>query len=215
VVMTLASFLLISGASYSIWNSPQPGRAAAHVGIFIAIGVIFFGTLSTFKKGSGVEVAAGVSVVDRLLEELSHDEVASQLDAVSHLTNVDDKRIVPALTGLLERTKSDQVIETIAEALGKMKDTRAAPALRSVLQKDHDPFLKLTLAAALVKLKDKAGFTALTDILKQDESVLLRSQALELLKAESGQDFGYNPEKSAGENKAALERLSDWVNKVR
>ena len=59
-------------------------------------------------------------MVDRLLEELNHDEVANQMDAISHLTGVDDKRIVPALTDLLARTKSDQVMETIAEALGKM-----------------------------------------------------------------------------------------------
>jgi hypothetical protein len=62
-----------------------------------------------------------------------------------------------------------------------------------------------------VKTKDKAGFAALLDILKKDEPVLLRSQALELLKAEAGQDFGYNPEKSPAENKAALDRAAAWA----
>jgi zinc/manganese transport system permease protein len=211
VVMTLASFLIISGAAYSIWHAPARGRAAVNVAVFLTIGAVFFGTLSSFKKGTAIEATAGLSVVDRLLEELSHDDVANQLDAISHLTGVDDKRVVPALADLLAKTKSDQVVETVAEALGKIGDPRSAPALRAALEKDHDPFLKLTLAGALVKLKDKAGFTALLDILKQEESPLLRSQALELMKAASGQDFGYNPEKTPAENKAAIDRVTEWI----
>lgn len=211
VVMTLASFLIVSGATYSIKHSPAPGRAAANVAILLAIGVVFFGTLSSFRKGAAAENSSGVSVVDRLLEELSHDEPASQLDAISHLVGVEDKRIVPALAGLLEKTQSDQVVEAVAKALGQTNDPQAAPALRAALLKDHDPFLKLTLAEALVKLKDNAGYNALLEMLKGDDPVLLRSEALELMKKESGQDFGYNPEKTGGENRAALEKATAWV----
>ena len=211
VVMTLASFLIVSGATYSIKHSPAPGRAAASVAIFLAIGVVFFGTLSSFRKGAAAETSSPVSVVDRLLEELGHDEPASQLDAISHLVGVEDKRIIPALSTLLEKTPSDQVVEAIAKALGQTNNPQAAPALRTALQKDHDPFLKLTLAEALVKLKDNAGYNALLEMLKGDEPVLLRSEALELMKKEAGQDFGYNPEKTATENRAALEKVAAWV----
>jgi zinc/manganese transport system permease protein len=211
VVMTLASFLIVSGATYSIKHSPAPGRAAASVAIFLAIGVVFFGTLSSFRKGAAAESSSPVSVVDRLLEELGHDEPASQLDAISHLVGVEDKRIIPALSTLLEKTPSDQVVEAVAKALGQTNNPQAAPALRAALQKDHDPFLKLTLAEALVGLKDKAGYNALLEMLKGDEPVLLRSEALELMKKEAGQDFGYNPEKTAAENRAALEKVAVWV----
>jgi zinc/manganese transport system permease protein len=212
VVMTLAAFLIVSGASYSIRHSPAPARAALHVAILLAIGVVFFGTLSSFRKGGTTEATTD-SVADRLLAELNHDEPASQLDAIWHLRDMDDKRIVPALGVLLSQTKSDQVLEATAEALARKADPQAAPALRAALQKDYDPFLKLTLVTALIKVKDKAGYTALLDMLRKDEPVLLRSQALELLKSEAGQDFGYNPEKTSNENKAALERATDWVNK--
>ena len=211
VVMTLASFLIVSGATYSIKHSPAPGRAAASVAIFLAIGVVFFGTLSSFRKGAAAESSSPVSVVDRLLEELGHDEPASQLDAISHLVGVEDKRIIPALSTLLEKTPSDQVVEAVAKALGKTNNPQAAPALRAALQKDHDPFLKLTLAEALLELKDKAGYNALLEMLKGNEPVLLRSEALELMKKEAGQDFGYNPEKTATENRAALEKVAVWV----
>jgi zinc/manganese transport system permease protein len=214
VVMTLASFLIVSGASYSILHSPDRVRAAVNVAIFLAIGIVFFGALSMFRKGGVEESTASLSIVDRLLEELKHDDTASQLDAVSHLADVDDPRVAPALAELLAKSESDQVVETVAVALGKLKDPKAAPALRAALEKDHDPFLKLTIAGSLVQLKDKAGYDRLVKILQSDEPVLLRSQALELIKAEAGQDFGYDPEKTAVENKASLVRVGAWVREI-
>jgi zinc/manganese transport system permease protein len=211
IVITLAAFLIVSGASYSILHSPARGRAAANVGVLLAIGIVFFGGLSTFRKSADAEATAAPSPVDRLLEELNHDEAANQLDAISHLSEMNDPRIVPALASLLAKTQSDQVVENIAETLAKKKDPQAAPALRAALQKDYDPFLKLSVATALVEVKDKAGFAALLDILKSDEPVLLRSQALDTLKAKAGQDFGYNPEKTAAENKASLDKAARWV----
>ncbi|HTG72275.1 MAG TPA: iron chelate uptake ABC transporter family permease subunit [Terriglobia bacterium] len=211
VVISLAAFLIVSGASYSILKSPARGRAAANVAILLAIGIVFFGTLSMFRKGVATETLSGAAAVDRLLEELKHDEAANQLDAISHLSQMEDKRIVPALADLLSKAKSDQVVETIAETLGRKNDPQAAPALRAALQKDYDPFLKLTLAGALTKLKDKAGYDALLEILKGDQPVLLRSQALELIREESGKDFGYNPEKSGAENQSALDQVARWI----
>ena len=211
VVISLAAFLIVSGASYSILKSPARGRAAANVAILLAIGIVFFGTLSMFRKGVATETLSGSAAVDRLLEELKHDEAANQLDAISHLSQMEDNRIVPALAELLSKAKSDQVVETIAETLGRKNDPQAAPALRAALKKDYDPFLKLTLAGALTKLKDKAGYDALLEILKGDQPVLLRSQALELIREESGKDFGYNPEKSGAENQSALDQVARWI----
>jgi HEAT repeat protein len=208
--MTLAAFLIVSGATYSIVHAQMRVRAAVHVAIFMLIGVVFFGTLSSFRKGGTLE-ATSDSVTDRLLAELNHDEPASQLDAIWHLRDIEDKRIVPALSVLLAQTKSDQIVEAIADALARKGDPQAGPALKAALGKDHDPFLKLTIVSALIKVRDSGGYTALLDLLKKDEPVLLRSQALELLKAEAGEDFGYNPEKSPAENKAALDRATAWV----
>jgi HEAT repeat protein len=98
--------------------------------------------------------------------------------------------------------------------LGETRDPQAAPALRAALEHDHDAFLKLTLAQALVKLKDVSGYAALLDILKSGDSELLRNQAIEIVKAESGQDFGYKPERSLEENRAAIEQISDWTKKA-
>lgn len=210
IVMTLAGALILSGIIYYVSYSETRIRAVINVSVMVLSGIIFFGTLSQFKKTIPPDASASSSPVDILLHELKEDEVAHQLDAISHLGEMSDPRIVPGLTDLLARTKSEQVTESIAEALTKLKDSRAVPSLKTALQKDYDPFLKLTLAKALVELKDKSGYAALIDILKNDDAGFARAQAIQVIKEKAGQDFGYNPEKSVAENKDAIDRLERW-----
>lgn len=211
VVMTLASFLIASGALYYVLHSEARLRAAVHVTAMILFGVLFFGTLSQFRKTAPQGASAGVPVADLLLGELKHDETASQLDAISHLGGVNDPRIVSALTELLSRSNNEQVVEAIAEALMKRNDSHAIPGLKAALKKNYDPFLKLTIAKALIELKDKSGYEALIQILKNDEAGFARAQAIEVVKAKAGRDFGYNPEKSVSENAAAIDGLERWL----
>ena len=211
VVMTLAAFLIVSGATYSIANAQARGRAALSVASMILVGLAFFGTLDYFRKADPHAAEAKSSPTDLLLNELKHDEPASQLDAIQHLGSIDDPRIVPALADLLSHTPSEQVIESIAEVFAQKKDPRAAAALKLMIAKDYDPFLKLTIAKALTAVGDPAGFRALVDMLKTDDGALARSQAFDLIKERAGQDFGYNPEHSVAENKAAIVRIETWL----
>ncbi len=210
VVMTLASFLIISGALYYIVHAETRARAAINVAFMIAFGVVFFGTLSHFRKAGPPQTAAGMSIADQLLDELKHDEINSQLDAVSHLGDMNDSRIVPALGDLLSKSSNEQVVEAIAEAFTKKKDAKAIPALKEALRKDYDPFLKLTIAKAVIALNDNSGYDTLVQILKDDEAGFARAQALEWITMKAGQDFGYNPEKTVAENSAAIDRIEKW-----
>src|SRR5262245_19011806 len=98
VVMTLAGYLLVSGATYHIVHSPTRLRSAVNVTAMVLFGVLFFGTLSQFRKTDTTQASAGLSAPDLLLSELKDENTASQLDAISHLGDMDDPRIVPALT---------------------------------------------------------------------------------------------------------------------
>jgi zinc/manganese transport system permease protein len=211
VVMMLAAFLIVSGGLYSVVNSEARFRTAVNVAAMVLIGGVFFATLAQFRKTDPRQAEANVSPVDLLLNELKQEDAASQLDGISHLGDIDDPRIVPALSNLLTTTKSEQVIESIAEALGKKKDPQAATALKTALKNDYDPFLKLTLAKALIDVNDPAGYAALVELLKNDDGVLARTQAIEMIKAKAGQDFGYDPEKPAAANRAAVEKAEHWV----
>jgi hypothetical protein len=216
VVMTLAAFLIVSGATYSVVHAEARARAAVNVAVMILIGIAFMGIMSRFRK---VEVqdaaAAAASPVEILLEELRHDDTASQLDAISHLSEMNDPRIVPALSDLMARSNSEQVVEGIAQAMEQKKDPKAVPVLEKALTRDFDPFLKLSIAKALVGLNNQGGYSALVEILKNDEAGFARSQALDLIKTKAGSDFGYNPEKTAAENKDALVHIEDWLRQLK
>jgi zinc/manganese transport system permease protein len=210
VVMTLAAFLVVSGASYYVLHSATRVRSVVNVAAMVLFGVVFFGTLSHFRKADALQASAGASPEDLLLAELQNDNTASQLDAISHLGDMNDPRIVPALADVLSRSTNEQVVEAISEALTKRKDSRAIPGLKSALTKDYDPFLRLTIAKALVELNDPAGYTTLIEILENDDAGFARAQALEILENKAGETFGYDPEKPVAVNGAAIERMKKW-----
>lgn len=208
VVVMLALFLVISSISYYFKNAPSKMRALGTVTAIVLFTVLFFNGLSYFKKP--VPKEARLAPIDLLLNELKDEEEAHQLDAISHLGDMHDPRIVPALTKVLQETKSEQVVETVTEALSKQRDPRAIPALRAAAKNHYDDFLKLTIAQAQLSVGDKEGFATLISILKSDEAGFARQQAIELLEKQTGRKFKYDPQKSVAENKDALKRIEDW-----
>src|SRR5262249_51063808 len=74
VVMTLAGFLIVSGALYSIVNAETRVRNAAQVAAMVALGIMFFTGLSHFRKADTAQASPSSSPVDQLLEELKRDD---------------------------------------------------------------------------------------------------------------------------------------------
>ncbi len=213
VVVMLGIFLIISSIVYYIRHAPAPGRAVVNVAGMMLFGALFISGLAYFKKTVPASVTPKAGPVDLLLNALAEDDEAHQLDAARHLGDMHDPRIVPALTNLLMRTKSEQVVEATVEALSKQQDPRAIPALRHAAQGKFDPFLKLSIARAQMALGDREGFVTLIGILKDDEAAFARQQALELFQAQSGRKFGYDPEQSVAANAAAIESMEEWYRK--
>ena len=209
VVVMLSISLLVSGIAYYVFNAPSKARAVVNVAAIAAFGVLFIAGLSYFKKPEAASAEAK-SPVDILLNELNEDEEAHQLDAVAHLGEMQDPRIVPALSKLLQATKSEQVVESTVEALGKQKDPRAIPALQTAANGDFDDFLKFTIAKAQLSVGDKQGFATLIKILKNDEAGFARQQASDLLHNTSGKDFGYDAQKTVAQNSGALKKIDRW-----
>jgi len=211
IVVMLAVFLVISGIAYYMVNATSKVRAVATIAGIFAFGAIFLYGLSEFKKP--VEKEVNLAPIDLLLNELNEKEEAHQLDAISHLGDMQDPRIVPALTKVLQETKSEQTVEAVAEALGKQKDPRAIPALSAAANNHYDDFLKLTIAQAQLAVGDQQGFATLIAILKSDEGGFARQQAIEILEKQSGRKFDYDPQKPVAENQAAIKKIDGWWTK--
>ncbi len=210
VVVMLGLLLIVSSVVYYFQHAPAKARAIANVTAIAASTILFFFGLSYFKKAGPSTLASRPSPIEILLEEVRKGEEAHQLDAVSHLGDMRDPNIVPALTDLLSRTRSRQVVEATAEALRKQKDRRAIPALRSAAKENYDDFLKLSIAKAQLAVRDPEGLFTLIQVLKNDGASLARQEASELLEKQSGSRFGYQIDKTATENKPALQKIDEW-----
>lgn len=213
IVLMLSVSLGISGLIYYLRNATSVLKATTSVAGVTAFIVIFLLSLSLFKKDPGSDPKAQLSPVSILLNELKEGEEAHQLDAISHLGEMHDARIVPALTELLSQTSSERVVESIAEALAMQKDPRAASALQEAAKKDFDDFLKLTIARAQLSIDDRAGYSTLLGILESEEAGFARAQAIELLESESGEKFNYDAAKSVEENQTSLTNIEKWIRK--
>ena len=212
IVITLTSCLILSGLAYFVLKAESRSKAMGWVSLMLVSAVLFFSTLSEFRKVVAEPTGAPASLADILLDELVNGEISGQLDAISHLGDVDDPRVVPALTGLLEETSSEQVVEAIAEVFSDKGDPRAAPALRIAVERDYDPFLELSIAEALVACGDDTGYRVMLEILRDEEAGFARVQAIERIAEAAGDDFGYQSDLEVEQNRSALEAIDAWVN---
>ena len=211
VVMALTSFLILSGLAYFVHRSENRSKAVGWVSLMLVSAVLFFSTLSEFRKVVAQQ-PDGHSQVDILLDALVNGDISGRLDAISLLVDVDDPRVVPALAGLLGETSSEQVVEAIARVFSERGDPRAAPALWKAVERDYDPFLDLSIAEALVACGDNAGYRVVLEILRDQEAGFARAQAIELIAGAAGDDFGYQSELGVDQNRSALEAINAWVN---
>ncbi len=210
VVVMLGLFLIFSGVVYYVQHAPVKSRAVVNVTALVLFSFLFFSGLSYFKKTESSAVGSKLPPIDLSLNEIKTGEEAHQLDAVTHLRDMHDPRIVPALTDLLSRARSEQVVEATVEALRKHKDPRAIPALQRAAQGDYDDFLKLSMAKAQLALGDPEGFATLIKVLKNEGATLARQEARDLLEKQAGTRFGYQAEKKVAENGAALQKIDEW-----
>jgi len=210
VVVMLFLFLVLSATVYYILHAPARMRAVLNFAGMTLFAVVFIAGLGYFRKAAPVSATVAASPVDLLLNELNETEEAHQLDGATHLGDLSDPRIVPALSSLLARSKSDQVVEATVTALSKQQDPRAIPALHEAAASIYDDFLKLTIGKAQLTLGDREGFATLIKILKDDDAGYARHQANEILEAKSGKRFGYNAELSVAQNADAVRKIERW-----
>jgi len=214
VVVMLGIFLIASSIVYYLQHSRDKLRAVSIVAGLTIFGVVFIGSLNHFKKAEMEAPAAKTDIVNMFLRELITDNQSSQLDAVKHLQEMSDPRIIPALDALLARTSSDEVVEAVVTAISRQKDARAVPALRKAAGGIYDFFLKLTIAEAQLNLGDTEGYATLIGILKEDDAGYARHQASDLFEKRSGRVFTYNPDLPVAANSSALAQMREWYSTI-
>ncbi len=211
IVLALTSLLILSGLVFFIYRARNRVRAVGWVSVMVVSAVLLVSILSEFRKEVPPQLESLDSPADILLDELATGDISGQLDAISLLVDVNDPRVVPALSGLLQATVSEQIVEAIANVFAYRGDPAAAPALRNAVGRDYDPFLKLTISEALVACDDNEGFRVMLEILGDEDAGFARTQAIERIAEAAGDDFGYQSQLAVEENRSALEAIDAWL----
>ena len=211
VVVMLGICLILASLVYYLRSAPNTGRAIANVAALLLVSLGFFSGLSAFRKSTPAAAPVKASSIDHLLGELKEGEGVHQLDAITHLKEMRDPKIAPAVADLLRRNPSEQIVEALVEVLKHQNDPGAVAVLREAAKANYDSFLKLSIAQAQLELGDREGLATLLAILKSEGAGLARQQANDLLEKLSGKKFGYQAEKDIQQNGSALASIDAWL----
>jgi zinc/manganese transport system permease protein len=208
VVAAFALALALSGIVRYLGRAERIVPALARVGSAVAaVAVVLLGSYLLRKPAPAPEDHAHESEFDLHLRELGGDETR-QLHAIDHFLSAPDPHAVPPLLDLLERTRSDRVIEHLAATLKRLGDPKAVPGLRKATERTGlDASLRLALAEAILELKDPSGVGMLLALIADAQAPRLpRMKALRLFQRFTGR--GSDVELDGDPQK--LERVRQW-----
>jgi hypothetical protein len=98
-----------------------------------------------------------------------------------------------------------------AYLLGLTRDPRPLREL-DALRGDPDEELRFEAATAMIRIGDRRGFTTLIDGLGHGDP-LLRRRSIGMLRAATGETFGYRHDDHADERRAAVARWRAWASR--
>jgi HEAT repeat protein len=115
------------------------------------------------------------------------------------------------ILAMLEQSASARDKSLLVRALGGLRAPGAVAPLAALLsdRSEKNIHLKRACVAALAASGDARGVRAILDALGADD-VYLRQGAQAALEELSGGPTGFDPRRSPGENRAALEKLRAW-----
>ncbi len=230
VAWSAGTVVSVVGIVFSFWADVPAGPAvvASFGGILVLAGVVRFvrdapsrpGALGAVALATAVALGAGAGTTwlrkrpaehahrsdfDALVEALASDDETRQLEALHHAADDPDPHLAPHVLALLRRTRSDRALEHAVQVLPLLRDPAAVDVLRDLAQTRDDPFVRVEIATAILRCRSPDGIPVLIDLLAAGEvPVAVRAAALDVLVQYTGKTFGYDPDRGADANAAAL-----------
>lgn len=125
-----------------------------------------------------------------LLEALRSGDEKDVVEAVHELDQLKDPHAGAELIALVDRTRSDIVLQHAAGALASLGVKEAAPALRrAAAREDLDSDLRVSLARAILDLQDPGGFPVLIDVFEKADANQPRREAKKMIEERTGLKF--------------------------
>jgi zinc/manganese transport system permease protein len=109
--------------------------------------------------------------------------------------------------------ESPEVRERVSRALGEVASgSLVERELEEAFAGEEDDWIRFEMAKSLFALDWRKGGRLILSLMKNDDlPILIKKQGLELLSRRAGSDLGYDPDRSAYENREALERWETFI----
>jgi zinc/manganese transport system permease protein len=200
--------------SYAI-DLPSGPTVVAFYGVVLVLGALVLHVARAPRKlvalgwiGVGVAVTAAiVFVVFQEGQWLGRSSLADSdhLEQVEHDMHLSEEAAERAAAASAEPALATALADLRSVVGSAVSEVRLAEYLAA-----QDADSRLELIRGAIGRDSKEGLALLVCFLSDDESPLFfRTEAVELLRARTGGDFGYDPELEPRENRAAIEKMRD------
>jgi len=207
-VVTVAGLYL----SYAI-DLPSGPTVVAFYGVVLVLGALVLHIVRSQRKlvalgRIGVGVAVTVAVAFAVYQEGKWLGRSSLADS-EHLERVEhDMHLSADAAG---QAAAESAGPALAAAMARVRSVVGSAVTEARLAEYvalEDPDSRLELIRGAIERDSNEGVALLVCFLTDDESPLFfRTEAVELLRVETGDDFGYDPEREPRENRAAIEKM--------
>ncbi len=210
----LGVFVSIIGLYISyIADIPSGPTVVAFYGIMlIIISLILFLVRAESRKSASLKVALGIGVTLIILFGINTlGEVFNQLyHEHSHEGSVSEEE------HLIHEVKEHDKLANMDEAeLGKyLQSLHDENTIHKLFDAENDDYVKMHLASRIADINKKHGLELYLFLLKTIDLPFLQNEIVQKMRTISGQKFGFDPEKEATENEAALSKWNKWINKL-
>jgi zinc/manganese transport system permease protein len=201
---------------YIVRAGRERKKAMVRTGLGVACSALVVGTLYLLGTGmSQSDFWVYGSSTSRVHSHNSHMHAGSSVPTNGELSPLLEERgpgsieASPGATELINRLLPMDIMEmeeTLSGITGKK-------LLDEVFNASSNDEVKFATAKRLFQLCRRTGANALVVVLGQNSIPMFRSEALDIVKAEAGTDFGFEPfdEAETEGNREALRKLKDWA----
>jgi zinc/manganese transport system permease protein len=101
--------------------------------------------------------------------------------------------------------------EEVTQFLDQQND---AKFIHSIFDVEEDGYLRFKIVKRLIEINHKDGLKLMVDLLAQCELPFLKDEIVHFLHLNTGQNFGFEVEKTADENEVAIREWKKWVREL-
>ncbi|NOX64313.1 MAG: hypothetical protein GXO85_00605 [Chlorobi bacterium] len=208
---SLGVFVSVIGLyiSYRVDLPSGPTVVAFYGVMLIVIAIVMYLIRAESRKNAMMKIALGIGTTLVVIFGLY---LMGQFFKSSEAHHHEEAALVGSIeTPDRSKSLSDLSDSQLEEYLNSISD---AKQFKKLFSDNDDDYIKLKIAEHTVNLDKKLGFNLFYKIISDDALPFVKEEAIEKMKVISNNDFGYDSSKSKEENKIALDKWKNWIDRI-